>query len=165
MSFVLGTCVYHIAVQGMMQTMRQVGQNIELPQWTQGFYDAREIAMTRLQAEAERDGATGVVGVSVTTNEWLWGGHTLEFYVSGTSVRRISDAKGELPALVVTDRLTFGGRALSPGERDKVHNHGAAGWFSRGTGDRGPYRVALWRCDDHHSAHYRRARRHQLETL
>jgi uncharacterized protein YbjQ (UPF0145 family) len=100
-SFVLGTCVYHIAVQGVMQTMRQVGQNIELPQWTQGFYDARELAMSRLQAESERDGATGVVGVSVTTNEWLWGGHTLEFYVSGTSVRRISDAKGQLPALVV----------------------------------------------------------------
>jgi uncharacterized protein YbjQ (UPF0145 family) len=101
-SFVLGTCVYHIAVQGLMQTMRQVGQNVELPQWTQGFYDAREIAMTRLQAEAERDGATGVVGVSVVTSEWLWGGHTLEFYVSGTSIRRISDKRGELPSLVVT---------------------------------------------------------------
>ena len=101
-SFVLGTCVYHIAVQGLMQTMRQVGQNTELPQWTQGFYDAREIAMTRLQAEAERDGATGVVGVSVVTSEWLWGGHTLEFYVSGTSIRRISDARGPLPSLVVT---------------------------------------------------------------
>jgi uncharacterized protein YbjQ (UPF0145 family) len=100
-SFVLGTCVYHIAVQGMMQTMRQIGQNTELPQWTQGFYDAREIAMARLQAEAERDGGQGVVGVSVTTSEWVWGGHTLEFYVAGTSVRRISDKRGELPALVV----------------------------------------------------------------
>ena len=53
-SFVLGTCVYHIAVQGVMQTMRQVGQNIELPQWTQGFYDAREIAMTRLDRKSTR---------------------------------------------------------------------------------------------------------------
>jgi uncharacterized protein YbjQ (UPF0145 family) len=100
-SFVLGTCVYHIAVQGVMQTMRQVGQNIELAQWTQGFYDAREIAMTRLQAEGERDGAQGVVGVTVTTSEWVWGGHTLEFYVSGTSVRRVSDQRGQLPPLVV----------------------------------------------------------------
>jgi uncharacterized protein YbjQ (UPF0145 family) len=100
-SFVLGTCVYHIAVQGMVQTMRQVGQNSELPQWTQGFYDARELAMTRLQAEGERDGAQGVVGVTVSTSEWVWGGHTLEFYVSGTSVRRISDERGALPSLVV----------------------------------------------------------------
>jgi uncharacterized protein YbjQ (UPF0145 family) len=100
-SFVLGTCVYHIAVQGVMQTMRQVGQNVELAQWTQGFYDARELAMTRLQAEGERDGAQGVVGVTVTTSEWVWGGHTLEFYVSGTSVRRISNERGTLPSLVV----------------------------------------------------------------
>ena len=100
-SFVLGTCVYHVAVQGMMQTMRQIGQNMELPQWTQGFYDAREIAMSRLQAEAERDGASGVVGVSVNTSEWVWGGHTLEFYVSGTSVRRIASERGPLPPLVV----------------------------------------------------------------
>jgi uncharacterized protein YbjQ (UPF0145 family) len=100
-SFVLGTCVYHIAVQGVMQTMRQMGQNIELPQWTQGFYDARELAMTRLQAEGERDGAQGVVGVTAVTSEWVWGGHTLEFYVSGTSVRRTGEERGPLPPLVV----------------------------------------------------------------
>ncbi len=100
-SFVLGTCVYHIAVQGIMQTMRQVGQNVELPQWTQGFYDARELAMTRLQVEGERDGAQGVVGVTATPSEWVWGRHTLEFYVSGTAVRRISNERGALPPLVV----------------------------------------------------------------
>lgn len=100
-SFVLGTCVYHIAVQGLMQTMRQVGQNAELPQWTQGFYDARELAMARLQAEGERAGAQGVVGVTVNTSEWVWGGHTLEFYVAGTAVRRISEERGQLPPLVV----------------------------------------------------------------
>jgi len=31
----------------------------------------------------------------------VWGGHTLEFYVSGTSVRRISNERGALPPLVV----------------------------------------------------------------
>jgi hypothetical protein len=41
------------------------------------------------------------VGVTVSTSEWVWGGHTLEFYVSGTSVRRISDERGALPSLVV----------------------------------------------------------------
>ncbi|MHB8452241.1 MAG: heavy metal-binding domain-containing protein [Mycobacteriales bacterium] len=101
-AFVLGTCVYHVAVQGLVQTMRQIGQNAELPQWTQGFYDARELAMSRLQGEAERAGATGVVGVTAATSEWVWGGHTLEFFVSGTGVRKISDKVGQLPPLVVT---------------------------------------------------------------
>jgi uncharacterized protein YbjQ (UPF0145 family) len=100
-AFVLGVCVYHVGVQGFRQTMRQAFVNAELPQWTQAFYDAREIAMARLQAEAERAGAGGVVGVSSVTSEWVWGGHTLEFFVSGTGVRRIGTRQASPPALVV----------------------------------------------------------------
>ncbi|BCI88416.1 hypothetical protein NIIDMKKI_36220 [Mycobacterium kansasii] len=61
-AFVMGNCVFHIAVQGFMQTLKQIGRNMEMPQWTQGNYQARELAMSRMQSEAERDGATGVVG-------------------------------------------------------------------------------------------------------
>ena len=63
-SFVFGTCVYHVAHQGMMQSMRQMGQNVEMPQYTQAVYDARELAMGRMQYEVERDGANGAVGRS-----------------------------------------------------------------------------------------------------
>src|SRR6266704_562379 len=48
-SFVLGTCVYHIAHQGVIQSLRQVGQNQEMLQFTQGIYEARELALTRMQ--------------------------------------------------------------------------------------------------------------------
>ena len=51
-SFVLGTCVYHIAHQGVLQSLRQVGQNQEMMQFTQGVYEARELALARMQAEA-----------------------------------------------------------------------------------------------------------------
>lgn len=61
-AFVMGNCVFHIAVQGFMQTLRQIGRNMEMPQWTQGNYQARELAMSRMQTEAERDGATGWSG-------------------------------------------------------------------------------------------------------
>ena len=37
-AFVMGNCVFHIAVQGFMQTMKQMGRNVEMPQWTQGNY-------------------------------------------------------------------------------------------------------------------------------
>src|SRR5579859_4600015 len=47
-SFVLGTCVYHIAHQGVLQSLRQVGQNQEMMQFTQGVYEARELALTRM---------------------------------------------------------------------------------------------------------------------
>ncbi len=96
-AFCLGNCVYHVAAQGFMQTLSQMGQNVEMPQWTQAYYDAREIAMTRMQAEAERDGASGVVGVNFIASEWVWGAHTMEFYVSGTAIRRIHEAEPLVP--------------------------------------------------------------------
>jgi uncharacterized protein YbjQ (UPF0145 family) len=90
-SFVLGTCVYHIAHQSLRQLMKQAGQNVEMPQFTQATYDAREIAMARMQAEAERDQAIGVVGVRVTENTHIWGEHGIEFLAVGTSVRRVQE--------------------------------------------------------------------------
>src|SRR6202044_479751 len=48
-AFVLGTCVYHVAHQGVMQSLRQVGQNQEMLQFTQGVYEARELALMRMQ--------------------------------------------------------------------------------------------------------------------
>jgi uncharacterized protein YbjQ (UPF0145 family) len=99
--FVMGVCVWHVASQGLLQTMRQVGQNVEMPQWTQGYYDARETALSRMQAEAERQQATGVTGVEWSASEWMWGAHTLEFFTSGTAVRRVSDASSVDPTLVL----------------------------------------------------------------
>ena len=86
-AFVMGNCVYHVAVQGFMQTLRQIGQNTEMPQWTQATTNRAELAMSRMQAEAERDGAEGVVGVHFRIENYVWGAHTVEFYTAGTAVR------------------------------------------------------------------------------
>jgi uncharacterized protein YbjQ (UPF0145 family) len=91
LAFVLGNCVYHVAAQGFMQTLKQMGRNVEMPQWTQGNYEARELAMSRMQAEAERDGAEGVVGVRYNVHNYVWGSHTLEFYADGTAIRRTGE--------------------------------------------------------------------------
>ena len=40
--------------------------------------------MSRMQAEAERDGANGVVGVGFEISNYAWGMHTVEFYAAGT---------------------------------------------------------------------------------
>lgn len=99
--FVMGVCVWHVAAQGFMQTLRQVGQNVEMPQWTQGYYDARELALSRMQAEAERVHASGVTGVDWSANEWMWGTHTLEFFTSGTAIRKVSDESAFEPQIVL----------------------------------------------------------------
>jgi uncharacterized protein YbjQ (UPF0145 family) len=99
--FVMGVCVWHVAAQGFMQTLRQMGQNVEMPQWTQGYYDARETALSRMQAEAERVQAVGVTGVEWAASEWMWGAHTLEFFSSGTAVRRFGERSGFDPGFVL----------------------------------------------------------------
>src|SRR5271168_860388 len=62
-AFVMGNCVFHIASQGFLQTLRQLGRNVEMPQWTTGNYEARESAMPRMKSKAERAGAPGLVGL------------------------------------------------------------------------------------------------------
>jgi uncharacterized protein YbjQ (UPF0145 family) len=102
--FVLGTCVYHIAHQSIMQTLRQVGQNQEMVQFTQGVYEARELALSRMQAEAASAGASGIVGVNVTVSNHVWGEHATEFLATGTAIRRLAE-EHRLPD--TTPRPTF----------------------------------------------------------
>jgi len=90
-AFVLGTCVYHIAHQGMLQTLRQAGQNQEMMQFTQGVYEARELALGRMQAEATDARSSGIVGVTVEVKNHVWGEHATEFLATGTAIRRLAD--------------------------------------------------------------------------
>jgi uncharacterized protein YbjQ (UPF0145 family) len=91
LGMVMGSCVYHIAHQRFWQAMGNIGQNTEIPQFTEALYDARELAMTRMQAEAENLGATGIVGVQLLSLPHRWGGHTTEFFAIGTAVRPLRD--------------------------------------------------------------------------
>jgi uncharacterized protein YbjQ (UPF0145 family) len=87
LGLVMGSCVYHIAHQRFWQSMGNIGQNVEIPQFTEGLYDARELAMSRMQAEAEALHAEGIVGVQLLSLPHRWGGHTTEFFAIGTAVR------------------------------------------------------------------------------
>lgn len=83
----MGTCVYHLAHRSMTNVMASVGQNTELTMYTQAMYDARELAMARMQAEAEALHAEGIVGVQLHQRNHSWGTHTTEFMAIGTAVR------------------------------------------------------------------------------
>ena len=106
-AFVLGTCVYHIAHQSMMQTLRQAGQNQEMVQFTQGIYEARELALTRMQVEAAQAKASGIVGVSVAVNNHVWGEHATEFLATGTAIRRLGE-EHRLPQTSPKPTFTLG---------------------------------------------------------
>lgn len=86
LSLVMGSCVYHVAHQGMFQSLNIMGQNTELPNFTQALYDARELAMERMQAEAHEEQAEGIVGVRIEEGSHGWGSHVIEFFAVGTAV-------------------------------------------------------------------------------
>jgi uncharacterized protein YbjQ (UPF0145 family) len=94
---VLGSCVYHVAHRGMLKAMRQAGQNVELPNFTQALYDARELAMERMQAEAQALQAEGIVGVQLHEHNHGWGSHMIEFFAVGTAIVPHGDGR-QIPA-------------------------------------------------------------------
>ncbi len=101
-SLVMGTCVYHVAHQGFMQSMNQMGRNVEMPNFTQALYDARELALSRMQAEAEAEQAEGIVGAQVNESSYGWGSHVIEYFAVGTAITSISaDHTIAAPTLVL----------------------------------------------------------------
>jgi uncharacterized protein YbjQ (UPF0145 family) len=83
---VMGSCVYHVAHRGFLQSLKQAGQNVELANFTQALYDARELAMARMQTEAEQLEAEGIVGVQLQERNHGWGSHVIEFFAVGTAI-------------------------------------------------------------------------------
>jgi uncharacterized protein YbjQ (UPF0145 family) len=99
--------VYHVGRRGPLQTLAQSARNVELPNYTQSLYDARELAMKRMQTEAQELEAEGIVGVSLSERSHGWGSHIIEFFAIGTAIVK-SDSPGQIeppiPVLDLNDR-------------------------------------------------------------
>jgi uncharacterized protein YbjQ (UPF0145 family) len=95
----MGSCVYHVGRRGLITTASQVGQNVEMTNFTQALYDARELAMARMQNEAEQCRATGIVGVQLQENRHHWNSHTVEFLAIGTAVIPSDEAAPAQPPM------------------------------------------------------------------
>jgi uncharacterized protein YbjQ (UPF0145 family) len=94
-----GVCVYHVAHKTLGQWFDSIAQqsvNQEQVAFTQALYEARELAMGRMQSEAYEAGATaGVVAVDLRESNHGWDSHVLEMVAVGTGVARIEDASHE----------------------------------------------------------------------
>jgi uncharacterized protein YbjQ (UPF0145 family) len=104
--FVMGNCVYYVGPDMLYAPMNQ---SCELSAYTHALYDARELAIERLQDEAEALDATGIVGVTIAENQHSWrttpwnvgnaalqSGELIELFVIGTAVVPVAGG-GELP--------------------------------------------------------------------
>jgi uncharacterized protein YbjQ (UPF0145 family) len=93
---VMGNCVFHIAHRKATTAVTSIGRNGELVNFTEALYEARELAMTRMQDESEQLAASGIVAVRLEQKSHQWGSHTIEFLAIGTAVAKSAEAV-ELP--------------------------------------------------------------------
>jgi uncharacterized protein YbjQ (UPF0145 family) len=81
--------------------MQQKRQNIELTNFTQAMYAARESAMERMQRSALDVGGHGVVGVKVTEGPMSFARHAVGFTAWGTTVRLVADVHKNIEPEVI----------------------------------------------------------------
>lgn len=81
---VMGSCIYHV---GWYAGPGWSWVSGELDVITRAYYEARHLAMNRLQQEAKLLKATGVVGVRLTAGSYDWATGLVEFMAVGTAVR------------------------------------------------------------------------------
>ncbi len=103
-ALVFGTCVYHIAHRTLLQTLGQMVANQEVETLTAGLYQARELSLCRMQAEATQARATSIIAVGIETYRHGWGEHALEFYTFGEAIRNLDPS---LPRPDIAPKLTF----------------------------------------------------------
>ena len=82
-------------------TMKQKGQNVELTNFTEAMYAAREAAMERMQTSALDMEGTGVVEVKVTEGPMDFAHHAVGFTAYGTVVRLLADEHRHLGARMI----------------------------------------------------------------
>jgi uncharacterized protein YbjQ (UPF0145 family) len=71
--------------------MKQTRQNVELTNYTEAMYSARESAMEKMQRSALEAGGDGVVEVKVTEGPMHFARHAIGFTAWGTAVRLVAE--------------------------------------------------------------------------
>jgi len=100
LGLVVGTSIYHIGLQ-----ITRLQTNVEMDVLTQAMYHARELAMRRMEEEADVLGADGIVGVRLLVGQYSWAANLAEFKAIGTAIKSRDG---------VSHRTAAGNRKRSP---------------------------------------------------
>ena len=86
-----GSSFTYVPRRSVGTTIRQKTQNVELTNFTEAMYSARESAMARLQDSALGMGAQGLVAMQVGEGPMPFAHHAIGFTAWGTAVRLVAD--------------------------------------------------------------------------
>jgi uncharacterized protein YbjQ (UPF0145 family) len=86
-----GACFVYSPRRTAGAAMRQSTQNVELTNYTEAMYSARESAMEKMQESALEAGGEGVVEVKVTEGPMSFARHAVGFTAWGTAVKLVAD--------------------------------------------------------------------------
>jgi uncharacterized protein YbjQ (UPF0145 family) len=86
-----GACFVYSPRRTAGTAMKQSTQNIELTNYTEAMYSARESAMEKMQESALEAGGEGVVEVKVTEGPMSFARHAVGFTAWGTAVKLVAE--------------------------------------------------------------------------
>jgi uncharacterized protein YbjQ (UPF0145 family) len=86
-----GACFVYSPRRTARAAMKQTTQNVELTNYTEAMYSARESAMEKMQKSALEAGGEGVVEVKVTEGPMGFARHAVGFTAWGTAVKLVAD--------------------------------------------------------------------------
>ena len=97
MGLVIGNCIYSMgAIRNWLVGVKGSFQG-ELREYSQLMYQARELALSRMQFEADQLGADGVIGVDIKI-EFLHNNEWMEVTAVGTAIRWVGTGPNMPPA-------------------------------------------------------------------
>ena len=86
-----GACFVYSPRRTAGAAMKQTRQNVELTNYTEAMYSARESAMEKMQESALEAGGEGVVEVKVTEGPMSFARHAVGFTAWGTAVKLVAE--------------------------------------------------------------------------
>src|SRR5260370_32962937 len=97
LGLVMGTCVYGVGTLTNLVSTARGNKHGEVKDFTEAMYQARALAFSRMQFEADELGADGVVGIIMEVkylhnNEWM------QAMAKGTAVRYVGTGGNKLPS-------------------------------------------------------------------
>jgi uncharacterized protein YbjQ (UPF0145 family) len=118
-----GACFVYAPRRKAGTAMKQSMQNVELTNYTEAMYSARESAMERMQTSALEAGGEGVVEVKVTEGPMSFARHAVGFTAWGTAVKLVADehqfVQPEMVLPLDDAVVTFEAQSLRGAGRDR----------------------------------------------